>query len=109
MVLPGKPRGSPTLKAVEDVTANGRGGVFRGGVDDRGTFEEDGPVTWEAPVCPRTNAGLTETPHPKVSDAPGVRERTSGRFTIRVRTVVGRRRGETGALANAAGESEGCI
>jgi hypothetical protein len=35
----------------------GRGGVSRGGVDDRGTFEEDGPVTWEAPVCPRPLRG----------------------------------------------------
>src|SRR4051812_4622649 len=53
MVLPGKPRGSPTLKAAGGVTDSGRGGASRGGVDDRGALEEDGPVTWEAPVCPR--------------------------------------------------------
>jgi len=54
-------------------------------------------------------AGLPEAPYPNASDAPDVRERTSGRFTRSVRAVVGRRRGETGALADAAGESEGCI
>ena len=48
-----------------DVTASGRGGVSRGGVDDRGTFEEDGPVTWETPVCPRTRTGVAEAPYPK--------------------------------------------
>src|SRR3954470_8984871 len=58
MVLPGKPRGSPTLKAAGCVTAAGRGGASRGGVDDRGALEEDGPVTWEAPVCPRALRGL---------------------------------------------------
>ena len=58
----GKPKGSLTQKAAGDVTATGRGDVSPGGVNDRGTFEEDGPVTWEAPVCPRPQAGFAEAP-----------------------------------------------
>ncbi len=73
MVLPGKPKGSPTLKAAEGVTVKGRGGVFRGGVDDRGTFEADGPVTWETPVCPRSVRGWrrprTQTPPTRQASA----------------------------------------
>src|SRR3954462_13524957 len=52
---------------------------------------------------------MAEAPDPNASDAPGVCGRTPGRLRTSVRTVVGRRQGETGAPADAAGESEGCI
>src|SRR4051794_40093430 len=68
MVLPGKPRGAPTLKAAGGVTVSGRGGASRGGVDDRGALEEDGPVTWEAPVCPRAMRG-SRRPRPQTPPA----------------------------------------
>ena len=52
-------KGSPTLKAAspEALKASRRG---TGGVDDCGTAEEDGPVTWETPDRPIVETGLTE-------------------------------------------------
>ena len=82
---PGKPRGSPTLKAAGGVTGNGRGGASRGGVDDYGTCEEGNPVTWEAPAGPRVRAGQRGTRF-QASDALGVYGRTPGRLRISVRT-----------------------
>ena len=108
MVLPGKPRGSPTLKAAGGVTGNGRGGASRGGVDDHGTLEEGSPVTWEAPAGPRVLAGRRGT-RAKASDAPGVHGRTPGRVRTSVRTRGRPWARGTGVPADAAGESEGCI
>ena len=82
---PGKPRGSPTLKAAGGVTGNGRGGASRGGVDDHGTLEEGSPVTWEAPAGPRVLAGRRGA-RAKASDAPGVHGRTPGRLRTSART-----------------------
>jgi len=56
-------RGSPTLKAAlpEALKASRRG---TGGVDDCGTAEEDGPVTWETPDCPVGRSGRRRTGDP---------------------------------------------
>jgi hypothetical protein len=82
---PGKPRGSPTLKAAGGVTVNGRGGTSPGGVDDHGTLAQGNPVTGEAPAGPRVSAGRRGT-RSQASDAPGVHGRTPGRLRISVRT-----------------------
>ena len=42
-------RGIRTAEGSRGVAANGLGGVPPGGVNDDGTRNEDGPVTWEAP------------------------------------------------------------
>src|SRR5919202_4914419 len=108
MVPTGKPRGSPTLKAVGGVTVNGRGGASRGGVDDHGTLEEGSPVTWEAPAGPRVLAGRRGT-RAQAPDAPGVHGRTSGRLRTSARARGRPWARGTGVPADATGESEGCI
>jgi hypothetical protein len=84
-------------------------------VDDCGTVEEDGPVTWEAPERPVGRSGLRRTGDPlrRVvgSERPGgrprggdaTRRRTDARPTGKARPRADRRRAE------AAGESDGCI
>jgi len=39
----------------------GEEGMVSGGVFDHGTYEEDGPVTWEALASPRPNPGPAES------------------------------------------------
>jgi len=48
-----------------------------GGVDDCGTAEEDGPVTWETPDRPVARSGLRRTGDPLRRAAGG--KRTDGR------------------------------
>ncbi len=44
-----------------DLTDMGEGRFAPGGVFDHGTYEEDGPETWEALVFPREKAGDSES------------------------------------------------
>ena len=44
-----------------DLTIMGEGRNAPGGVFDHGTYEEDGPATWEALVSPREETGVTES------------------------------------------------
>ena len=86
-----------------------------GGVDDCGTFEEDGPVTWETPDRPVGGAGRRRTGDPLRRAAGSKRSsgrhrdgivevhRTSACPTGKARPRANRRRAE------AAGESEGRI
>ncbi len=69
-------RGSATLKAAspEALRASRRG---TGGVDDCGTAEEDGPVTWETPDRPIARSGLRRTGDPLRRAVGG--KRTDGR------------------------------
>src|SRR5207249_2957798 len=62
-LFPGKPRGSPTLKAAGGVTVTGRGDVSRGEVDDCGALEQDDPVTWETPWLSTGRTGIAEAPY----------------------------------------------
>jgi hypothetical protein len=39
----------------------GEEGTVSGGVFDHSTYEEDGPVTWEALASPRRHSGLAES------------------------------------------------
>jgi hypothetical protein len=50
------PKGSDTWKAVV-LEAIGRAEREPAGCFDCGTAEEDGPVTWEAPVRPQESTG----------------------------------------------------
>ena len=92
-IFSGKPRGSRTLKAAGDATANGRGGVSPGGVADHGTCAEDDPVTWEAPDGPRDFAGRRTTRTASVRRAGRIRAHVRPVHKS-VRLVVGRWRGE---------------
>ncbi len=69
-------KGSATLKAAlpEALWASRRG---TGGVDDCGTAEEDGPVTWETPDRPVGGSGLRRTGDPLRRAVGG--KRTDGR------------------------------
>ena len=55
------PRVLVHLKAIGNLTAKGEGRSAPGGVFDHGTYEEDGPGTWEALVSPREKFGFTES------------------------------------------------
>ncbi len=44
-----------------DLTDMGEGRFAPGGVFDHGTYEEDGPETWETLVSPREEAGDSES------------------------------------------------
>ena len=44
-----------------DLTDRGEGRFAPGGVFDHGTYEEDGPETWETLVSPREEAGDSES------------------------------------------------
>ena len=108
-LCPGKPRGSPTLKAAGGVTATwARRRLPRRGGRPRHA-RRGRPSNLGGPCLSTATAGLAEAPFPNASGAPGVCGRTPGRSRTSVRSVVGRRRGETRAPANTAGESEGCI
>ena len=69
-------KGSATLKAAlpEALRASQRG---TGGVDDCGTAEEDGPVTWETPERPVGGSGRRRTGDPLRRAVGG--KRTDGR------------------------------
>ncbi len=107
-------KGSPTLKAAlpEALKASRRG---TGGVEDCGTAEEDGPVTWETPDCPVGRSGRRRTGDP-LRRAVGSK-RTDGR--PRGRKATGHRTNAcpTGKAlpranrrrAEAAGESDGRV
>jgi hypothetical protein len=87
-----------------------------GGVDDCGTAEEDGPVTWETPVCPAGGSGRRRTGDP-LRRAVGS-ERSGGRLLGRRRSgsteptlapLVGAAEGRPEGVPKRAGESDGCI
>ncbi len=107
-------KGSATPKAAlpEALRASRRG---TGGVDDCGTAEEDGPVTWETPDCPVGRSGRRRTGDPlrravggkRTDGRPGggdaTRHRTHVCLTGKAWPRADRRRAE------AAGESDGCV
>ncbi len=81
--------------------AEGPGGVF-----ESGTQQEDGPVTWEAPMLPRTENGTRE---PASRDVSGVSALKDGTLKTdkKSRPLRGRpRRGEPEPRSKGVGESE---
>ena len=86
-----------------------------GGVDDCGTAEEDGPVTWETPDRPVVGTGRRRTGDP-LRRAVGSK-RTDGRphdasrgaQNQRLHDLVRHSRGQTGGMLTRHGESDGCI
>ena len=84
--------------------------TISGGVFDHGTYEGDGPVTWEALASPRQNpvsrrAGELSPTHDAFAGA-----RVVGHSAQNKRLHRGKPRARgTGALADGGRESEGCI
>ena len=86
-----------------------------GGVDDCGTAEEDGPVTWETPDRPVVRSGRRRTGDP-LRRAVGCK-RTDGRphdgASWRTEPTLARLvrhdRGQTEGVLKRHGESDGCI
>ena len=81
-----------------------------GGVFDHGTYEEDGPGTWEALSSPRPipvlrRAGDPSPTHDTLVSARVVGHRAQNKRSHRGRPLA---RG-TGAVAEGGRESEGCI
>ena len=86
--------------------------VAPGGVLHHGTYEEDGPVTWEALVSPREFPVLRRAgdPSPKPVRLAGARAgRRGNRQKKRLPQEVGRWRGEPEPRPKEARESEGRI
>ncbi len=96
-------KGSATLKAAlpEALRASRR---ETGGVDDCGTAEEDGPVTWETPDRPVGGSGLRRTGDPLRRAVGG--KRTDGRHhddeswrtELMLARLVRHDRGQTGGV-----------
>ena len=86
-----------------------------GGVDDCGTAEEDGPVTWETPDRPVARSGLWRTGDPLQravgSKRPDGRphDGKSWRTEPTLARLVRHDRGKTGGVLKRHGESDGCI
>ncbi len=59
-VIPAQPKVSKGLKAAGPPPQEGDGDGTVGEVDGHGTYEEDGPVTWEALMFPRDNSAHGE-------------------------------------------------
>ena len=55
------PKGSTTQKAAPPMPTSDEGKDGPGGVEDDGTYDKDGPATWEALLGPRVETGATET------------------------------------------------
>jgi hypothetical protein len=58
--IPTQPKDSEVRKAAGSSPRQGDGGDTVGEVDGHGTYEEDGPVTWEALAFPRGRSGLRD-------------------------------------------------
>ena len=88
----------------------GEEGYVSGGVFDHGTYEEDGPGTWEALASPRPipasrRAGESSPTHDAFAGARVVGHSAQNKRLHRGRPLA---RG-TGAVADGGRESEGCI
>ncbi len=107
-------RGLATMKAAspEALKASRRG---TGGVDDCGTAEEDGPVTWETPDRPVVGSGRRRTGDPLRRAVGGKRtdgrphDEASWRTELTLARLVRHSRGQTGGMLKRHGESDGCI
>ncbi len=96
-------RGSATLKAAlpEALRASRRG---TGGVDDCGTAEEDGPVTWETLTVQSADPGdgepVTHSDAPSAASGPtaGLTTRKSWRTEPTLARLVRHDRGQTGGV-----------
>jgi len=84
-------------------------------VDDCGTAEEDGPVTWETPARPVVETGQRRTGDP-LRRAVGSKwtdgrphDASRGAQNQRLHDVVRHDRGQTGGVLKRVGESDGCI
>ncbi len=107
-------RGLATMKAAspEALEASRRG---TGGVDDCGTAEEDGPVTWETPDRPVGGSGRRRTGDPLRRAVGG--KRSDGRLVAvtppgtepTLARLVRHDRGQTEGVPMRHGESDGCI
>ena len=88
----------------------GEEGGVSGGVFDHGTYEEDGPGTWEALASPRPIPVLRRAGDPSPTHDTWVSARVVGHQAQNKRLQRGRplARG-TGAVADGGRESEGCI
>jgi len=85
-------------------------------VDDCGTAEEDGPVTWETPVRPVGRSGRRRTGDPLRravgSERSGGRhlgQRRSGGTEPTLARLVGAPEGRPEGVPKRAGESDGCV
>ncbi len=65
-----------------DVIDKGQDGGAFGGVADHGTWQEDGPVTWESLALPRADTGrrgacarISDAPRVRVHPGPGQKKR----------------------------------
>jgi hypothetical protein len=88
----------------------GEEGIVSGGVFDHGTYEEDGPVTWEALASPRPIPVLRRAGDPSPTHGTLRAHVSSAIKAQKKRPQRGRppARG-TGAVAEGGRESEGCI
>jgi len=88
----------------------GEEGMVSGGVFDHGTYEEDGPVTWEALASPRPIPVLRRAGDPSPTHGTLRAHVSSATKAQKKRSQRGRppARG-TGAVADGGRESEGCI
>jgi hypothetical protein len=65
------PKACSRLKAMAPPPRVGEASGAPGGVFDGGTYEEDGPVTWETPISPQeTPAQRGAGHHPRTRRAP---------------------------------------
>lgn len=84
----------------------GDGGDTAGGVGGHGTYEEDGPVTWETPASPRDSCG-PRSPANRNSEGLGVlRVHAETREEEDTFHEVGPRQGEPEQKPMGVGESE---
>ena len=98
------PEGS---RVVADKRAQGDDAA--GEVVDHGTYEEDGPVTWETLTFPRDTA-VKGFPHPKNPESPSaLKVRTEARKEKDTFHEVGQRQGEPEPRPKGVRESEGRI
>jgi hypothetical protein len=89
----------------------GEEGGVSGGVLDHGTYEEDGPVTWEALASPRQSPVLRRAGDSSPTHGTYAGTRVVGLTRHRTRSPHrGRSQARgTGAVAEGGRESEGCI